>query len=382
MEETISLVKAYAEFFYEYQLSSNEINGDEILSLPLSRALGWAKEILPDLQPNEITSNVLPENVREEIKAITEDSPEKILMDARYLYQEQFLSQAFFYYYILQTKLGRTPDEINEMAEHDFNITGEYKIYKELQHRHKYSYRRTTIFLDWDDTIDTGSIRDNFDLFIDHYRKTNYVTSGHSYSLVITSASTTMEEKIKRLDKDLLNGIDAVYTVPACTNWMPTVNGLEEDSHHPGYYKQESFGYTTVPRLFTPDMHNAVLGKLYTDVSQQLDVDPERAIVITDQFADQSADKSNPLVTLVVPRDDSMGAEVWMKAIDFLEKKGDFNIYHGASRLTWGTQRPRGGYEFRRYKAAHGLELYRTPRFPNCYFLGHLPTFKDGLLKF
>ncbi len=382
MQSTIPLVRAYARFFYEYQEQSDEHGQEGIVSLPLSRALGWAKEILPDLHPDEVSIGVLPENVQEEIGAITEDSPEQILRDARYLYQEQFLAQAFFYYYILQTKLDHSPAEINAMAQHDFNINGEYKIYKPLMHRHKYSYRRTTIFLDWDDTIDTGGIRENFDMFIDHYRRTNYVTTGHSYSLVVTSASTTLEEKINRLDKDLLKGIDAVYTVPACTNWLPNVTGLEEDEAHPGYYKNESFGYESVPRLFTQDMHNAVLGKLYTDVSQQLDVDPERAVIITDQFADQSADKSNPVVTLVVPRDESLGSDTWMKAIDFLEKKGDFNIYQGASRLTWGTQRPRGNFEFRRYKAADGLELFRTPRFPNCYFLGHSPTFKGGLLKF
>ncbi len=382
MKTTIPLVRAYARFFYEFVTDDTETNGKGIISLPLSKALGWAKEILPDLQPSEITHGVLPENVKEEIIAITEDNPEQILRDARYLYQQQFLSQAFFYYFILQTKLEHSPEEINYMAQHDFNINGEYKIYKPLKHRHKYSYRRTTIFLDWDDTIDTGSIRDNFDMFIDYYRRTNYVTTGHSYSLVVTSASTTLEDKIKRLDKDLLKGLDAVYTVPACTNWLPDVSGLEEDEEHPGYFKKESFGYKSVPRIFTNDMHNAVLGKLYTDVAQQLDVDPERSIIITDQFADQSADKSNPIVTLVVPRDDTLGAETWIKAIDFLEKKGDFNIYQGASRLTWGTQRPRGNFEFRRYKAADGLELFRTPRFPNCYFLGHSPTFKDGLLKF
>ncbi|HKJ69167.1 MAG TPA: hypothetical protein VKA68_14510 [bacterium] len=382
MKSTISLVRAYAKFFYEYNSGETETSEEGIISLPLSKALGWAKEILPDLQPSEITHGVLPDNVKEELMAITEDSPEQILRDARYLYQQQFLSQAFFYYFILETKLERSPEDINHIAQHDFNIHGEYKIYKPLKHRHKYSYRRTTIFLDWDDTIDTGGIRENFDMFIDHYRRTNYVTTGHSYSLVVTSASTSLEDRIQRLDKDLLKGLDAVYTVPACTNWLPDVSGLEEDGEHPGYFKKESFGYKSVPRIFTNDMHNAVLGKLYTDVAQQLDVDPERSVIITDQFADQSADKSNPIVTLVVPRDDTLGAETWIKAIDFLEKKGDFNIYQGASRLTWGTQRPRGNFEFRRYKAADGLELFRTPRFPNCYFLGHSPTFKNGLLKF
>lgn len=382
MNKTTELVRAYSEFFYEYRLDDTSDGDERLLTLPLARALGWAKELLPDLHPGEITPELLPEHVVEEIIEITEDSPEQILRDARYLYQEQFLSQAFFYYFILQSALNHTPDEINDMAQRDFNITGEYKIYKPPQHRNKYSSRKTTIFLDWDDTIDTGGIRDDFSMFIDHYRRSNYVTTGHSYSLVVTSASTTLEEKLNRLDDDLLQGLDAVYTVPSCSNWLPAVPGLEEHSEHRGYYRRGTFGHENVSRLVTADMHKAVLGKLYTDVSQQLDVDPEHAIVITDQFVDQSADKSIPLVTLVVPGDDSLGAETWMKAIDFLENKGDFNIYQGASRLTWGLQRPRGNYEFRRYKAAEDLELYRTPRYPNCYFLGRSPQFRDGILKF
>ncbi|MBD3275624.1 MAG: hypothetical protein GF372_09950 [Candidatus Marinimicrobia bacterium] len=382
MDKTTELIKAYAHFFYEYGNGPVEGFEEEIISLPLSRALGWAKEILPDLHPDEITLGILPQDVKDEITEFSEDDPVQILKDSRYLYLEQFLSQSFFYYFILQKQLGLSDPEINEKGKEDFNIAGEYKIYKPPQHRNKYSSRRTTIFLDWDDTIDTGAIRENFDMFMDHYRRRNYVTTGHSYSMIVTSASTTLEEKIRRLDPDLLKALDAVYTVPACSNWLPAVPNLIEDPDHKGYYQRESFGAPDVPGLVTPDMHHAVLGKLYTDVSQQLDVDPEHAIVITDQFVDQSADKSIPLVTLVVPRDDSIGADIWIKAIDFLENKGDFNIYQGASRLTWGTQRPRGNYEFRRYKAADGLELYRTTRFPNCYFLGHSPSFKDGILKF
>jgi len=382
MDQTTDLVRSYAEFFYEYRDSETLQAEEQLLSLPLSMALGWAKELLPDLHPGEITRELLPGHVKQEIIEITEDSPEQILRDARYLYQEQFLSQAFFYYFILQAALNNNPNDINDMVQRDFNITGEYKIYKPPQHRNKYSSRKTTIFLDWDDTIDQGGIRDDFSQFINHYRRSNYVTTGHSYSLVVTSASTTLEEKLKRLDSDLLQGLDAVYTVPSCSNWLPAAPGLKEHPDHRGYYQRGTFGHENVARLVTTDMHKAVLGKLYTDVSQHLDVDPEHAIVITDQFVDQSADKSIPLVTLVVPRDDSLGADTWMRAIDFLEKKGDFNIYHGASRLTWGLQRPRGNYEFRRYKVEEELELYRTPRYPNCYFLGHAPQFKDGILKF
>ncbi|MCF7803438.1 MAG: hypothetical protein K9N46_03100 [Candidatus Marinimicrobia bacterium] len=381
MDNITELVRSYANFFYRVNREAPPA-GERILTLPLSKALGWAKELLPDLHPDEISVNILPEHIREEIIEIMEDSPDQLLMDARYLYLEQFLSQSFFYYFILQASLGHDEDEINRMAEEDFNITGEYKIYKPPQHRNKYASRKTTIFLDWDDTIDTGSIREKFNEFIDHYRTSNYVTTGHSYSLVVTSASISLEEKLKRLDKDLLHGLDAVYTVPACSNWVPNTGKLTEHADYPGFYRHNNFGISEVSRLVTPDMHNAVLGKLYTDVSQQLDVDPEHAIIITDQFADQSADKSIPLVTLVVPRDESVGADIWIRAINFLENKGDFNIYHGANRLTWGLQRPRGNYEFRRYKAADGLELYRTPRFPNCYFLGHAPTFKDGIIRF
>lgn len=383
MDNITDLVRTYADFFYQPDGTGN--SGERILTLPLSKALGWAKEILPDLHPNEISVNLLPEHIREEIIEIMEDSPEQLLMDARYLYLEQFISQAFFYYFLIQSSLGHDRDEINEMAIQDFNITGEYKIYKPPQHRNKYASRKTSIFLDWDDTIDTGesgSIREKFNEFIAHYRKSNYVTTGHSYSLVVTSASVSLEEKLKRLDEDLIHGLDAVYTVPACTNWVPDTGNLLEHETLTGYYRQEKFGIGGVARLVTPDMHNAVLGKLYTDVSQQLDVDPEHAIIITDQFADQSADKSIPLVTLVVSRDDEISPEVWIRAIHFLENKGDFNIYHGANRLTWGLQRPRGNYEFRRYKAADGLELYRTPRFPNCFFLGHPPEFQDGIIRF
>lgn len=381
MEEIVELIRKYAEFF-AIPPRREVKNGVEWLHFPLTRAIGWT-DVIPPMLPEEITLEKLTEVAKRELEELKEDSPELIMQDARELYLNKFITRAHFYYFIQQARWDHSLEEINRRTIIDFGINpeeGELIICRLPQRQSLNPGRTTTIFLYLDKGTELDEVNDKVENFLDVFVKSHYTSSHRSYSLVLIVETYDLARKLSKVNTMRKQGVEAICSVPLCTNYHPPlkdsrVEGLEN------MYTKPSFGHENVPRIVTDDMRKAVIGELYTGLCRYLKIDSRDSILITDSPPHLSIDNSTPLITLAIPK--GTNADVWLDIINTFEELGNGSIYSGAIELNCGCWRPRGLKDIRRYEPIEKVELFRLPNeFPNCYFLDHPPEFEKGRMKY
>lgn len=374
-EDILSYIREYLNFVNDFPINGKNVN--KMTDLGTVRAIGFADEILDFREAEDLEMETLDNDFLSEIEYLKEADSEEIFLGARDLYNDQFISTSFFYYWIAKRKKKVSIEEIINNTQTHFGIDGSYVCHK-MPSRFATRKEITTVILDFENTIDTVS---NLDKLFKNYIEENYVSKGREYYIVIASSSGNLRSRIEKLSSRYLKRINAIFTVPKCSNYRELGETLKEDPKNPGYFKTEIYwdqdsknmNHKKVPRLVRIDENKANEGKVLTGMCQLLGIDSEDAINITNDPSDQSIDKTKPIVTLVVPSGNGYGADVWANVTQDFMSRGNGNIYLGAQRLI-RHPRPRQDMESprkeRRYNVG-GVPVYRTTRFPNAFYLGH-----------
>jgi hypothetical protein len=269
-----SYLQRYVDFFNkEIEIDTKLTPEDKPIQMHNLEAIGVLKE----------------EDRLEEIEEIRAKTPEELMDDAKLFYQDAFIRKAFFYYTMAHMKRGKSLDEILLNEDADFpitNVVGEYQVHK--IHLQNTCNDPTVIFLDWDRTLDIdGALRHNALEFMKYFNDKRTPDGKKKYSLIITSATCNLMLKVNKY-QEILPMVDAIYTVPVTQ--IPYKNNKK------------------------------IVGKLYTDICDRLNIKNYRSVILTDSWGDRAVEAGSPIVTLVTPP--NISADYWIMAIEFLEQIG------------------------------------------------------------
>lgn len=269
-------IAKYLELFPTHDFPESVIYGvDEPISLKPIEGIGKIR--------NSLTSMIANARLMD---------PNQMELIARQFRDNEFLSKALFYYAISAFSRDNDLESVIESAENFLGVNPilPYTVYSLDRKGRTDMKKNVVIFVDFDGTItDKGAMRQNFIEFLDYYQKENQSQRKIKYSIIITSASIGLDKKVEKLDKsdDIISKVQGIYEVPVVT-----------------------------PSGSVSSRQN--IGKVYTDICKKLNISPNQAIILTDQWLDRSIENSYPIITLVTPP--GMYADSWIKFIEKFQK--------------------------------------------------------------
>ncbi len=311
------------------------------------------RKLTPQDEPlnmNPLQAIGLVDNLGDLVKKAATMGHRQLREEAQVFYDNSFIMEAFFYHVMAELKDGKSIEDITSREFEGNSAMVHFQVTPMPYTLHQVRAagirnNPIVIFLDWDGTMEVnGGLRKHTMEFLNHYATRNQELGVHRYALIITSASFDLMKKVGRYGDELLGLIDGIYSVP-------------------GIYRQG-----------TEDKHT-VAGKLYTDICKRLRISNDRAIILTDVWADQSVENSYPITTIVTPED--IAADTWIRTIQHFETLGDGDFSKGAHKVRTqpfgfkvDPDLPANARPWRTYKAAGDQFLWRNPTAPNCYCIG------------